>query len=170
MADGQYSFPVQQLESETAPGVSQSEHCSAQLLDVVPLIMRHIRIATRHPAVPGISDHQLRCLRYLRDHPGASLSQLAEYLGLTMPSTSKLVQRLVTRDVVVRRVGADRRRVCLSLTEQGRISVALARGETRQELSESLHSLSHEELAKVSAAFMILRRVFLRGDVGVNIP
>jgi len=124
----------------------------------------------RRRTLPGLSIPQFRALNYLQQHGGASLSDVSEYLALTLPSTSKLVQKLVVEKVVVRRVGKDRRRICLSLTERGRTALALAQLETRQQVAESLHALSQEELATVCAALRILARAFSKDGIDVNVP
>ncbi len=126
----------------------------------------------RGRTIPGISIPQYRTLNYLREHSGASLSEVAGFLGLTMPSTSKLMQKLVMLKVVARRVAKDRRRICLSLTERGRTALASARMETLQQVAQSLESLSEEELATVSAALRILNRAFSafsRGGADVHV-
>ena len=164
-----YSSPVQQLASESIEA-ADAANCSAQLLEVAPLIMRRIRSEMRRQSPEDLSVPLFRALRFLRDHPGVSLSELAEAMGLTMPSASKLVQRLVVKKVIERRVGEDRRRVHLTLTEQGRVALALARLETARQMEESLESLSPQELATVSAALRILGRTFGQGGVDVNVP
>ena len=163
-----YSFHVQQLALETNLVASASD-CSTQLLEVAPLIMRRIGREMRHRTMLGLSIPQFRALNYVRNHSGISLSDLAEFLGLTLPSTSKLIQRLVMLKVVTRRVAEDRRRVCLSLTEQGQKALTMARLETQEQLTESLKSLSQEDLAAVSAALQVLGRAFSKGGNHVNV-
>ena len=140
--------------------------------------MRRIRTEMRRRTLPDLSVPLFRALRYLQNHPGASLSELADALTLTMPSASKLVQRLVVRKLVERRIGEDRRRVHLTLTDEGRLALALARLETARQMEGSLESLSKEELATVSAALSILSRAFStlqphdprEGGVDVDVP
>lgn len=143
--------------------------CSTQLIEVTPLLMRRIRREMRQRTMPGLSIPLFRTMRYLWDNPGASLSDVANALGHTMPSASKLVQRLVLKKVVERRVAEDRRRVHLTLTEEGRSALALARLETARNIEEGLKSLSKEELATVSAALRILGKTLAQGGIGVNI-
>jgi DNA-binding MarR family transcriptional regulator len=112
---------------------------------------------------------QFRVLGYLRRHPRASLNDVAEHLGMTAPSASKLVQKLVAERIVARRVGADRRRVCLSLTQNGISALAAARAETRENLANSLKALSQEDLAAVGAALKILGEAFTQGGGNVDL-
>ncbi|OGO38570.1 MAG: hypothetical protein A2147_11165 [Chloroflexi bacterium RBG_16_57_8] len=143
--------------------------CAEQLLDVTPLIMRRIRAEMRRRTMGGLTVPHFRALNYLRRHPRASLNDVAGYLGLTAPSTSKLVQKLVAEKAVARRVGADRRRVCLSLTQTGITALAVARAETREHLADNLKSLSEEELGAVSAALRVLGEAFSKGGGSGNV-
>ena len=144
--------------------------CSTRLVEVVPLIMRHIRRELRSHTMPGLTLPQYRTLTYLRRHPQASLSEVAEHLALTPPTVSKMIQKLVDQGIIERRIPSDRRRVCLSLSEEGVTALTRAREETRQQLTENLKTLSEEELSALSVALDSLGRVFNRKDTGVNLP
>ncbi|MBF8299082.1 MAG: putative MarR family transcriptional regulator, partial [Dehalococcoidia bacterium] len=163
-----YSLSVQQLDVESIEAVSPAE-CSVQLLEVAPLIMRRIRSEMRRGAISDGSVPSFRTLRFLRDQPGASISEVAEFLGLTLPSASKIIQKMVTQGAIERQVGQDRRFVCLSLTEEGRLALALARLETAHRLEESLQPLCQEDLATVSAALRILGKAFSKGGDHVDL-
>ncbi|MCW2636082.1 MAG: putative MarR-family transcriptional regulator [Blastococcus sp.] len=68
----------------------------------------------------GVSPVQLRALTALRLMEHANLVQLAEEMGVTMSTTSRLVDRLVTAEWVRRRpADRDRREISLTLTDQG---------------------------------------------------
>ena len=123
----------------------------------------------RRRTLPDLTVPQFRTLNYLQNHPGASLSDVAESQGLTLPSASKLVQKLVAQKVVVRRAAQDRRRVDLSLTEKGLAALSTARVETRQYLADSLQSLTSDELATVGEALRILDRAFAQGGADVHV-
>ncbi len=159
---------MQSLDKETINITSSV--CSAQLIELVPIIMRSISGEMRLRTLPGLTVPQYRTLNYLQRHPRSSLSDVANYLGLTLPSTSKLVQKFVIQKVVQRRVARDRRRVCLSLTQQGTASLAQAREETRQKLMENLDLLTPEELSTISEALKMLSSAFPGGNTGVSIP
>ncbi len=164
-----YNVTVQQLASES---ISQNspEACAELLLGVTPQVMRRIRGEMRLRTLPGLSIPQFRALDYLSLHPQVSLNVLAERLGLTPPTASKLIQKLVCNKVVARRVASDRRRVSLSLTPSGTSALAMARSETRQQLADSLKSLSPKELDALSVALRALERAFSQGGNDVNVP
>src|SRR5512135_129538 len=92
-----------------------------QVLEAVPLVMRTIRAQLRSHRRTDISVPQFRAMGYIDRNEGASLSDLASYIGLTLPSMSKLIDGLVARKLVTRAADSmDRRRICLSLTPLGR--------------------------------------------------
>ena len=64
---------------------------------------------------------QLRALTVLSDAHGANLMQLAEGMGVTVSTTSRLVDRLIAAGLVDRRPSeVTRREVSISLTDAGR--------------------------------------------------
>jgi len=164
-----YNVIVQQLASATNLRQATAEEVSEQILEVNPLLTRRIRAEMRSRTMPGLSMPQFRALGFLRHHSGSSLNDVAEHLGLTAPTASKLVQKLVLNKVVVRRVAEDRRRVCLSVTELGATALRKARVGTRHQLAESLGSLSQEDLSITSAALRVLGRAFSQGGGNVNL-
>jgi DNA-binding MarR family transcriptional regulator len=63
---------------------------------------------------------QLRALTVLSELPGANLMQLAKGMGVTVSTTSRLVDRLVTAGLVERRPSElTRREISISLTPVG---------------------------------------------------
>jgi DNA-binding MarR family transcriptional regulator len=71
--------------------------------------------------IGGVSVVQLRALTVLHRESSANLAQLAEGMGVTVSTTSRLVDRLVAAGLVDRRTAAHtRREISLRLTEQGR--------------------------------------------------
>jgi DNA-binding MarR family transcriptional regulator len=68
----------------------------------------------------GVSVIQLRALTVLRRTEDANLAQLAEGMGVTVSTTSRLVDRLVAANLVDRRTAEHtRREIALRLTELG---------------------------------------------------
>ncbi len=69
----------------------------------------------------GLSPVQLRSLTALRRLSEANLAQLAEEMGVTVSTTSRLVDRLVSADWVHRAPSPhNRREIRLTLTESGK--------------------------------------------------
>jgi DNA-binding MarR family transcriptional regulator len=141
-----------------------SAGCSQEVLDTIPLVMRTIRSEMRRQRKPDLSVPQFRTLAFIYHYPGASLSQVAEHVGLTLSSMSKNVDGLVGRRLVAREsCRADHRRVGLSLTADGTLILLAARKATRARLAELLERLSDSQRASVAEALRALQRVFAGG-------
>jgi DNA-binding MarR family transcriptional regulator len=130
-------------------------------MEIAPLVMRSIRAEMRGHRRGDLSVPQFRTLIYLSRYPGASLSAVAEHLGLSLPTASRLVDGLVSRSEVERGASlADRRRVALSVTESGSNALETARRATQASLTDRLNVLSPAERASLAQALEALRRAF----------
>ena len=81
-----------------------------------------VGVATRAAdQLGGLSVVQLRALTVLRGLDGSTLARLAAGMGVTVSTTSRLVDRLVTAGLVERRPSArSRRELALTVTSAGR--------------------------------------------------
>ncbi|MFL5802802.1 MAG: MarR family winged helix-turn-helix transcriptional regulator [Roseiflexaceae bacterium] len=148
-----------------------SADCATLVMETVPLVMRTIRTEMRRRRPADLSVPQFRALAFVRRNPGASLSEVAEHLGLTLPATSTLVDLLVTRELVVRELNpANRRRVTLTLTALGASTFAAAHADARDRLAELLAALSNDERAVVAHAMRLLRPAFMSGEASESDP
>lgn len=128
-----------------------------RLLQVVPRTMRRIRKEMRHAGTGTLTVPQLRALLYVRRRPGSGLAALAEHLGMTPPSASALVERLVRLGFVERVTDpAERRRIQLRLTTSGEEHVARAQVLVRFRLGADLAELPPAELARLADALELL--------------
>lgn len=135
--------------------------CAQGVLETVPAVMRYIRAQMRSHRGAGLSVPQLRALLFVNRNQGAALGSLAEHLGLTPPSTSKLVEELVNRRLLARRSSrTDRRKVSLGLSQAGKRLLEAVLEETHGKLSAALAGLSPEDLQTVSLAMRALRNCF----------
>jgi DNA-binding MarR family transcriptional regulator len=149
---------------------ANSETCAALLVEVVPLLMRALRAEMRSRG-EGLAVPQFRTLAFLNRRPGASLSEVAENLGLSLASTSKKVDGLVDRKLVCRASSTDdRRRVTLDLSAEGHALFAAARQGTRESFAESLAGLSAADRLAVARALRLLRTAFAPDDAGSDPP
>lgn len=127
--------------------------------------MHSIRAAMRRYRAGDLSVPQFRTLLFIRRNPGASLSDVAEHLGLTPPSASTKIDGLVSRGLVKRRESKnDRRRIQLTLTNAGEAMLARAGQETQAHLAERLAVLSETEIEQIVRAMQSLRPVFTSGE------
>ncbi len=151
---------MQLLEYES--DMDELSEDAALVMDTVLLIMRTIRSEMRRRRPSDLSVAQFRTLAFLNRYAGASLSDVADHVGLSLPSMSKLIDGLVARGYVVRKVSsADRRRVTLALTAAGRSTLQAVHQETQARLAELLATLSPIERAAVAQAMQALRPLFM---------
>jgi DNA-binding MarR family transcriptional regulator len=140
--------------------MSSEEACARALLDVVPMVMRVIRHhLVRHPS--GLSVPQFRTLCYVSTARGSSLTAAADFIGLSAPAMSRLVDGLVEVGMVRRVVSPDdRRHVKLSVTAKGEAALREARTLAQAELAEAVSSLKTGERADIVEAMRLLQGVF----------
>jgi DNA-binding MarR family transcriptional regulator len=135
--------------------------CAQEVLEVVPAVMRVIRAEMRRHRTADLSVPQFRTLAFIDRKADASLSDVAEHIGLTLPSMSKIVEGLVVRKFVTRQTHAtDRRRMTLALTARGLTALQASRAATRACLAEDLATLSDRQRDTIVQAMEILRPVF----------
>lgn len=136
--------------------------CAQALMETAPQIMQSIRVEMRRGRGMEISIPQFRTMRFIQRNPDSSLSDLAEHLGLTLPSVSKLVDGLVKQKLISRKASLeDRRKITLLLTETGTSIVDSARANARANLAEKIKHLSDVDLQTISQAMQILHPIFV---------
>jgi DNA-binding MarR family transcriptional regulator len=154
--------PVRAQGAAAAAGApATADSCAALLLDTAPRVLRAVRMAIAAIEAPALTIPQFRALHFIQDHPGASLSATADFLGLTLPSTSKLVDQLVRRGMLAR-VDApdDRRRMTLRITAKGDALLKNAQALVRQHLAGMLNRLGSAELAALHGTLGLLQESF----------
>jgi len=135
--------------------------CAHEVLDGVPLVFRVIRSELRKHGAKEMSVPQYRTLAFVYRNEGASLSEVCDHIGLTLPTMSTLVDGLVARGLVNRQTDPeDRRRMTLTLTEPGRARLQSARAATMAYLEERLRQLSASDRATITLAMRMLRDLF----------
>ncbi len=143
-------------------GGSRTDQCADAVLDVVPAVMAALRSVTRRHVDDQMSIPQLRCLHFVAGEPGTSISDVAAFLGVTLPTASAMVDRLVRAGALrARSSEKDRRRTQLRLTSAGRARLQGIRAEAHEDLSRTLARLTPAELRRLSDGLNLLRRVFL---------
>jgi len=131
------------------------------LLEVAPLVMRTIRARMRANRAADVSVPQFRALGYVSRHPGASLTSVAEHLGLTLPAASRLVDGLARREYLWREASAsDRRAIALRIAPKGAEMLEMTRRVALEHLSALMEELAPEERETIARALDLLRGVF----------
>ena len=130
-------------------------------MEAVPVIANRIRAEMRSLRMPGLSVPQFRILMFLFRHQDASLSQVAEHIDLKLPTSSKLVDILVERKLVIRNEnGKDRRCLRLRLSSDGLKELTKIRKVTQNRFSELLASITPEQQAQIIETLQTLRPLF----------
>jgi MarR family transcriptional regulator for hemolysin len=144
--------------------VVDSDEAARELLDVVPVIMKDIRSEMRNRRSPDLTVPQFRTLAFVDRNKGASLSTVANHMGLTLPSTSRLVDGLIARGMLTREDNpVDRRLVKLGVTNHGLTILKTSRRGTLAYLADKISSLSVEDREVIVKAMKAMRSVFISG-------
>ena len=138
-----------------------AEGSAALLLEVAPLVMRTIRTWMRVNRAADVSVPQFRALGHVNRHPGASLTSVAEHLGLTLPATSRLVDGLARRGYLQRAASvSDRRSIELRIAPKGAEMLEKTRRGTQEYLAALMEELTPTERETIARALDVLRGVF----------
>ncbi len=131
------------------------------IVDLLPLIVKNLRIGRLLENVrPGLGISQVLVLHALERAPaeGASMGDLADEVGVTVPTTTGLVGRLAREGLVERRAHpSDRRVVLVALTADGRAVARRAASYLAEMMGKLLGDLEAGEREGLAHAF---ERVF----------
>jgi len=145
---------------------STPERCALEVMETVPLVMRFVKGEMRRRGATDLSVPQFRALGFLHRNPGASLSDLAEHLGVTRATASATVERLVRRRLINRTDDPqERRRLLLTLTADGEEHLQQARQATHASVANVLSALSEAKLLQVIQGLSLLEDVFKKVSV-----
>jgi DNA-binding MarR family transcriptional regulator len=118
----------------------------------------------RNQTSPDLTVPQFRALAFVDRNKGASLSAVANHMGLTLPSTSRLVDVLIARRLLTREDNpADRRRIKLGVTNRGSTILANSRRGTLKYLAEKLSGISSNDRKVIIEGMAAIRSVFMSG-------
>jgi DNA-binding MarR family transcriptional regulator len=124
------------------------------------------RLRERH----GIVTSQFEFLRYLRDHPGSRVADVAAEFAIGIGATSKGADRLEKRGWVARQPNpSDRRSSLLALTGDGLRLADAAEGTFTQRLAELIGDAPAASPIPDAAARALseLRTMLERGHIGM---
>ena len=135
--------------------------CALALLDALPPVMRVVRRHMRSHRGKGLSVPQFRVLMTLGAGQGSSLRSVADFLGESAPTTSRIVSGLVSKGLVTRcDCSHDRRRVKLALTARGARLRDTARLATQAQLAEEIAPLSDAQRHAIVIGMRALELLF----------
>ena len=125
-----------------------------------PVLLRLARELRRETEQLGVTSRQVTLLWLIRLQPGLSLRELADEERISAPALSGHVDRLEKAGLIERaRDENDRRRVGLTLTEEGDKLLRRVRARRTTWLAERLRGLEDDELASLARAVESLGRL-----------
>lgn len=113
----------------------------AKLID--ELVYKTVLSSERTRHFPNLGQTEFGALRFISFHEPTTMKAIAEYLGVSMPRCTVIVDRLCDDDLVKRLKGTDRRQVLISTTSSAQ--------KTLEKTTESYESISEEVLTVLSA-------------------
>ncbi len=114
----------------------------------------------RRERIAGVSPQQVALLVAIKHSPGVTVGRLASEERVSTAAMSKRVSRLERNGLVERTPSeSDRRRIGLTLTEEGQRVLRRVRSRRTAWLASRLGSLSPDELAAIGAAAEPLARL-----------
>lgn len=136
------------------PSQEQIEH----LRRALTMVMRNV--ITSVPPPPSMAKlpmMQFKCLQLVIEREGGKLVDIAQALGVALPSASRLVERLVRQGLVERKPDPyDRRAVRLTLTDRSREAASQLHTERLAHLSDCIKDMDPEMLDKIIQALDVL--------------
>ena len=125
-----------------------------------PIVLRLARELRRETDQIGVTSRQVTLLWLIRLNPGMSLRELAAEERISAPALSGHVDRLERAGLLERaRDESDRRRVGLTLTDDGERLLKRVRARRTTWLADRLRGLDEEELAALERAIEPLGRL-----------
>lgn len=131
------------------------------MIETVPLVMQFMRRQMRRASKGELSVPQLRTIYFINIHDRPSLSDAADFIGLSLPAMSRLVDVLVRKELVSRQSCLnDRRHIRLGVTDAGRAALDLAWQGTHARLAEELAAMTPRNRRTIAQAMEVLRAAF----------
>src|SRR5438477_8590514 len=150
-----------QLLHTVTTACGSPNRCAGSLTNVMPEVMWFVRhqMAQQRPKV--LSVPQVRTLAMLSRFDRVSLSEVAENLGSSLPTASRMVSGLVKRGFASRKdCRDDRRQVQIQISPKGQEALKQALETTEKAMAERLKTLSDEQQQTLGAALDLLHQLF----------
>ncbi len=134
-----------------------ADRCASAVVDAGLAVSRLVRAQLRRTRPHGLTLPQIRALAFVNADPACAPSQLAEYLMLSRPAVTRLLDGLVRRKLVTRHPDPDdRRRLRLSLTSAGRVRLESYFRAARAIVATRLGALSPSDRRAVERAMRLV--------------
>ncbi len=140
---------------------TKSKDVAVALLTLIPRMMATLRQHLRSADGLELRGGQFRLLMIVQTHHQISISQAAYLIGLTVPTTSKIVDELTQQKLLSRHADTtDRRRVLLSMTGYGQSVLETVSQAACAHLADMLERLTPTERSFILCAVETLQPLF----------
>lgn len=141
------------------PMITEAE-CARRVMEGVPPISWFMRQQMRMDR-GKLSLPQFRALVRVNREPQTSLSEVAEHLGMSLSTVSRIVSGLVDKGLLARKGRKDdRRQMTLTITLKGQEVLENARKNTRAKMTRALEVLAPEQRVNICQGMTALAEVF----------
>lgn len=131
------------------------------MLEGLPSVMWFIRRQMRSHRARGLSVPQFRTLVQLDRFQKTSLSCVAENLGCSLPTASRMLTNMVRKGLVSRcACSEDRRQVWLGITAKGRAALHDTRAATAHQVALKLAGLPADRKKQIVELMSVFRSIF----------
>ena len=128
-----------------------------------PVVLRLARLRRREIHSLGVTGGQVSLLVAIKNAPGITARELADRERISAPGMSGHLVRLEASGLIERTRAADRRRIGLTITDEGERVLRSVKKKRTAWLAARLDRLTPAELARVEAAIEPLEKL-LEGD------
>lgn len=141
--------------------VTTEEAAILEIAESFPSVIRHFYgKASITAGMYEFTFSQMRAMGFVVDHPGCTMGELAQALGIGLSAATGLIDRLVQHGFMEREADAnDRRIVRIYPSEIGEKARQQWRSQRTQRLQDALKLLSPEERQQVAIGLELLRKV-----------
>ncbi len=104
---------------------------------------------------------QFRALVMIANEPETSLSEVADHLALSLPTTSRIVTGLVKQGLLKRSdCVEDRRQLSLGITSRGQGVLNTSWAAAQQSIAKELEEFNPQQRATIVAAMQVVKKMF----------
>jgi|GEM_PF-6122804 len=149
-----------------SPASDELKSRADYLLQIMPRIGKSMQkaLGLQHKAyAQSLTPRQLAILHHLADHGPSSMRDLSHYYGVTMPTMTDIVGRLVALKLVKRgRQTSDRRIVQIQITAVGEREFRQIYRNAQDFFVKLLARLKPAEQRKLIDAFEVIERILVK--------
>lgn len=133
---------------------------SAKLVESIPKAIRILRKFGSQSLDGSITFQQFRILALVKE--GQGQTQISETVQVSVAATSKMINSLITKNLITRKAGEDRRTQILKLTPKGKSTLEKIQKEVAKKLDIGIADLSATEKTQLMNGLLILDKLMTK--------